>query len=35
MNIVLSKAADGSMHLVREQIPEMPEHLKQIIAEMK
>ena len=35
MNIVLSKTADGSMHLVREQIPEMPEHLKQIIAEMK
>jgi len=35
MNIVLSKAPDGSMHLVREQIPEMPEHLKQIIAQME
>ena len=34
-NIVLSKAADDSMHLVREQIPEMPEYLKQIIAQMK
>jgi len=35
MSIVLSKALDGSMRLAREQIPEMPEHLKQIIAQMK
>jgi succinate dehydrogenase / fumarate reductase flavoprotein subunit len=35
MNIVLSKKEDGSMHVRREQIPAMPEHLKQIIEEMK
>jgi succinate dehydrogenase / fumarate reductase flavoprotein subunit len=35
MNIVVSKAGDGSMRLAREQIPEMPEHLKQIIAQIK
>jgi succinate dehydrogenase / fumarate reductase flavoprotein subunit len=35
MNIVLSKAADGSMQIRREQIREMPQHLKQVIEEMK
>jgi len=35
MNIVLSKAADGSMQIGREPIPEMPQHLKQVIEEMK
>jgi succinate dehydrogenase / fumarate reductase flavoprotein subunit len=35
MNIVLRKEADGSMHARREKIPEMPEHLRQIIEEMK
>jgi succinate dehydrogenase / fumarate reductase, flavoprotein subunit len=35
MNIVLSKAEDGSMRIRREQIPVMPERLKQIIDEMK
>ncbi|MBV8533533.1 MAG: fumarate reductase/succinate dehydrogenase flavoprotein subunit [Verrucomicrobia bacterium] len=35
MNIVLSKAADGSMQLRREPIPELPEYLKQVIEEMK
>jgi succinate dehydrogenase / fumarate reductase flavoprotein subunit len=35
MNIVLCKASDGSMQTRREPIPEMPEHLKQVIEEMK
>lgn len=35
VNIVLRKEADGSMQVRRERIPEMPEHLKQIIEEMK
>ena len=35
MNVVLSKAADSSMRIRREQIPAMPEHLKQVIDEMK
>ena len=35
MNIVISKAADGSMQLRREPIPALPEHLKQVIEEMK
>jgi succinate dehydrogenase / fumarate reductase flavoprotein subunit len=35
VNIVLSKAADGTMQLRREPIPEMPEYLKQVIEEMK
>jgi succinate dehydrogenase / fumarate reductase flavoprotein subunit len=35
MNVVLSKAEDGSMRIRREQIPAMPEHLKQVIDEMK
>jgi succinate dehydrogenase / fumarate reductase flavoprotein subunit len=34
-NNVVSKAADGSMKLRREPIPAMPEHLKQVIEEMK
>ena len=34
-NSVISKAADGSMKLRREPIPAMPEHLKQVIEEMK
>jgi succinate dehydrogenase / fumarate reductase, flavoprotein subunit len=34
-NSVISKAADGSMKLRREPIPLMPEHLKQVIEEMK
>jgi hypothetical protein len=32
---VIDKAADGSMRARREPIPEMPEHLKQVIEEMK
>lgn len=35
MNIVVCKAADGSMQVRREPIPEMREDLKQIIDEMK
>ncbi len=35
MRIILRKAADGSMQVQREQITEMPKHLKQIIEEMK
>jgi succinate dehydrogenase / fumarate reductase flavoprotein subunit len=34
-NAVVSKAADGSMKLRREPIPEMPAELKQVIEEMK
>ena len=34
MNIVISKAPDGSMQLRREPIPPMPEELKQVIEEM-
>jgi succinate dehydrogenase / fumarate reductase flavoprotein subunit len=34
MNIVISKAADGSMQLRREPIPPLPEELKQVIEEM-
>ena len=34
-NILVRKAADGSMLVVRETIPEMPAALKQIIEEMK
>ena len=34
-NTVLVKTADGSMNLRREPIPEMPDHLKQVIEEMK
>jgi succinate dehydrogenase flavoprotein subunit len=35
VNIILRKDADGSMRTRREPIPEMPEHLKQVIEEMK
>jgi len=34
-NSVVSKAADGSMKLRREPIPTLPEHLAQVIEEMK
>ena len=34
-NNVISKAADGSMKLRRAPIPALPEHLKQVIEEMK
>jgi succinate dehydrogenase / fumarate reductase flavoprotein subunit len=35
VNIVLNKGADGSMQTRREPIPEMQEHLKQVIKEME
>jgi succinate dehydrogenase / fumarate reductase flavoprotein subunit len=35
VNIVLHKGPDGSMQTRREPIPEMPEHLRQVIEEMK
>jgi succinate dehydrogenase / fumarate reductase flavoprotein subunit len=35
INIVVRKDADGSMQVRPEPIPEMPEHLKQVIDEMK
>jgi succinate dehydrogenase / fumarate reductase, flavoprotein subunit len=35
ISIVICKAADGSMQVRREPIPDMPDHLKQIIEEMK
>jgi succinate dehydrogenase / fumarate reductase, flavoprotein subunit len=35
MSIILRKAAGGSMQVQREQIPEIPAHLKQVIEEMK
>src|SRR6202042_2123283 len=34
-NSVISKGTDGLMRLRREPIPELPEHLKQVIEEMK
>jgi len=34
-NSVISKQADGTMKMRREPIPAMPEHLKQVIEEMK
>jgi len=34
-NSVISKQADGTMKMRREPIPPMPEHLKQVIEEMK
>jgi succinate dehydrogenase / fumarate reductase flavoprotein subunit len=34
-NIVVRKRADGEMQFTREPIPPMPEHLQQIIQEMK
>jgi succinate dehydrogenase / fumarate reductase flavoprotein subunit len=35
VNIIICKDPDGSMRMRREPIPEMPEHLKQVIEEMK
>jgi succinate dehydrogenase / fumarate reductase flavoprotein subunit len=35
INIVVNKDANGTMQVRREPIPEMPEHLKQVIDEMK
>ena len=35
VSIVACKAADGSMQVRREPIPEMPEYLKQVVEEMK
>ena len=35
VNTVIAKAADGSMQVRLEPLPEMPEYLKQIIEEMK
>jgi succinate dehydrogenase / fumarate reductase, flavoprotein subunit len=35
VSIVIDKAVDGSMRVRREPIPEMPEHLKRVIEEMK
>jgi succinate dehydrogenase flavoprotein subunit len=35
VNIIVRKDPDGSMRTRREPIPEMPEHLKQVIEEMK
>jgi succinate dehydrogenase / fumarate reductase, flavoprotein subunit len=35
VSIVVYQAADGSMQVRREPIPEMPEHLKQVVEEMK
>jgi succinate dehydrogenase / fumarate reductase, flavoprotein subunit len=35
VSIVVYKAADGSMQVRREPIPEIPEHLKQVVEEMK
>jgi succinate dehydrogenase / fumarate reductase, flavoprotein subunit len=35
LSVVIRKAADGSMQAGREPIPEMPEHLRQVIEEFK
>jgi len=35
LNTMISKAADGSMQLRLAPLPEMPDHLKQVIEEMK
>jgi succinate dehydrogenase / fumarate reductase, flavoprotein subunit len=35
VSIVVYRAADGLMQVRREPIPEMPEHLKQVVEEMK
>src|SRR6516165_3513339 len=35
ISMVIRKAADGSMQAGREPIPEMPEHLRQVIEELK
>src|SRR5206468_11088466 len=31
VNTIVSKASDGSMHVRREPLPEMPDYLKQVI----
>src|SRR5206468_12847049 len=33
VNTIVSKASDGSMHVRREPLPEMPDYLKQVIEE--
>ena len=35
VNVVVRAGAGGAMEVRRETIPEMPEHLKQVIEEMK
>jgi hypothetical protein len=35
VNTIISKAADGTMKIRLEPLPEMPEYLRQIIEEMK
>jgi succinate dehydrogenase / fumarate reductase flavoprotein subunit len=35
VSMVVYKATDGSMQVRREPIPEMPQHLKQVVEEMK
>jgi succinate dehydrogenase / fumarate reductase flavoprotein subunit len=35
VNTIISKAADGSMQVRLEPLPEMPDYLKQVIDEMK
>ena len=35
VNVQVTRATDGSMTVRRVPIPELPEHLKQVIAEMK
>ncbi len=35
VNTMISKAADGSMQIRLEPLPEMPDYLKQVIEEMK
>ena len=35
VNVVVRAGAGGAMEVRREDIPEMPEHLKQVIEEMK
>jgi succinate dehydrogenase / fumarate reductase flavoprotein subunit len=35
VSVVIHKGADGTMRVNREPLPELPEHLKQVIAEMK
>jgi succinate dehydrogenase / fumarate reductase flavoprotein subunit len=35
VNVVVRAGAGGTMEVRREMIPEMPEHLKQVIEEMK
>jgi succinate dehydrogenase / fumarate reductase flavoprotein subunit len=35
VNTIISQAADGSMQVRLEPLPEMPDYLKQVIEEMK